>query len=83
DLRVGIDESYLARFSQADMLPAPESVTSGHIEVAIPPLRAGEQAHVRVRLEAGDGGNVDGAVRVNNGEHAPLASLKVSTWVLP
>lgn len=82
-LRIGIDEAYLGRFAQVEMLPPAQSDASGHVEVAMPPLSAGERATVRVQLEAGNWGEFGGSVRVADAERIALVSLDMSTRVLP
>ncbi|MDR7152244.1 hypothetical protein J2W49_004220 [Hydrogenophaga palleronii] len=82
-LRIGIDETYLGRFARVDMLPSAQSDASGHVEVALPPLRAGERTTVRMRLEAGSWGGFGGTVQVADAERIVLVGLDISTWVLP
>jgi hypothetical protein len=82
-LSIGIDEAYLGRFAQVEMLPSAQSDASGDVEVALPLLRAGERTTVRVRLEAGNWGGFDGTVQVADAGRIALVSLDMSTWVLP
>lgn len=82
-LRIGIDDTYLGRFSKVEMLQAAHSDATGLVEVEVPPLGAGERTTVRVRLEAGDWGRFGGSVRVADAEGVALVGLSMSTRVLP
>lgn len=83
DLAVGIEEAYLVHFSRSDALPAPDAVAAGRVRVPLPPLRAGDSASVRVRLEARDWGRLPGWIELGPREQPALTRQHFSTLVLP
>lgn len=83
ELAIGIEEAYLARFSRADSQPAPDAVAAGRVRVPLPPLRAGESASVRIRLEADDWGRLPGWIELGPRERPALTRQHFSTLVLP
>jgi hypothetical protein len=82
-LLLGLDQNYLERFGRVQSLPPSQSMVSGALRIALPPLAGGESASVRLMLEAGDWGRLPGWIELGDERGTALTRMEFRTLVLP